>query len=145
MCHINNYISACPFLSATLCTSFLTETGSLICDAESLQFINGSPEVVGKTGSIIQLAEMLEAVASFPQLMLYFGIHASEGCWVCTGYYLCHYVSHIAQIHSNKLVFLKFEPIPELDKLLSSLHSNFLQYCLVHSLKGEFHDVRIPH
>lgn len=76
MCHINNYISACPFLSATLCrehTSFLIEIGSLICDAESLQFINGSPEVVGKTGSVIQLAEMLETVASFPQMMLYSG------------------------------------------------------------------------
>lgn len=148
MYRINNYISACPSLSATLCTedtSFLTETGSLICDAESLQFINGSPEVVEKTGSIIQLAEVLEAVAPFPQLMLYFGIYASEECRVCIGYYLCHYVSHIVQIHSNKLVFLKFEPIPESDKLLSSLHSNFLQYCLVHSLKEEFHDVGMPH
>lgn len=141
-------MSACPPLSATLCredTSFLTETGSLICEAESLQFINGSPEVVGKTGSIIQLAEVLEAVASFPQLMLYFGIHASEGYQVCIGYYLRHYVSHIAQIYSNELVFLKFEPIPEFDKLLSSLHSNFLQYCLVHSLKEEFPDVGMPH
>lgn len=85
---------------------------------------------------------MLEAVASFPQLMLYFGIHANEGCRVSIGYYLCHYVIHIAQIHSNKSVFLKFEPIPE---LLSSLHSNFLQYCLVYSLKEEFHDVGMPH
>lgn len=97
-----------------------------------------------KTGSITQLADVLEAVASFPQLMLYFGIHASKGCRVCIGYYFCHYVSHIVQIHSDKLVFLKFEPIPELDKLLSSLHSNFLQYCLVHSLKEEFHNVGMP-
>lgn len=59
------------------------------------------------------------------------------------GYYLCPHVSHITQIHSNKLVILNFEPIPELDKLLSSLHSNFLQYCLVHSLKEEFHDVEM--
>lgn len=106
------------------------ETGPLTCDAESLRFITGSPEALGTTGYVIYLAQVSEVVASFPQLMLYFGIHASEGCWVYVGYYFMPLCT--VEMVTNKLVFLRIEPIPELlHTLLSSVHSNFLQYCLL--------------